>query len=105
MSHTSGPWRIRRHYFGDEGICFVPVEIRGGNGKLIVAQYGGLTPFGQEWTVEDIEGNGSLIEAAPDMLKALEGAKWLIESYVSDLAHSEEYQDVVKAIRKAGGEV
>ena len=35
------------------------------------------------------------------MVEALEGAKWLIESYVSDLEHSEEYQDVVEAIRKA----
>ena len=55
-------------------------------------------------TVEAGEGQGEiaqLILAAPDMLEALEGAKWLIECYVSDLEHSEEYQDVVKAIRKA----
>lgn len=72
MTHTPGPWRILRHDLGDEEICFVPVEIRGGNGKLIVAHDGGLAPLGQEWTVEDIEANGSLIEAAPDMLEALE---------------------------------
>ena len=72
MTHTPGPWRILRHNLGDEEICFVPVEIRGGNGKLIVAHDGGLAPLGQEWTVEDIEANGSLIEAAPDMLEALE---------------------------------
>lgn len=46
---------------------------------------------------------GALFAAAPDMLEALVGAKWLIECYASDLEHSEGYQDVVKAIRKARG--
>lgn len=45
---------------------------------------------------------GGYYQEVQDVLvEALEGAKWLIESYVSDLEHSEEYQDVVKAIRKA----
>ena len=35
------------------------------------------------------------------MVEALEGAKWMIECYASDLEHSEEYKDVVKAIQKA----
>jgi len=45
---------------------------------------------------------GGYYQEVQDVLvEALEGAKWLIESYVSDLEHSEEYQDVVEAIRKA----
>jgi len=59
-------------------------------------------------TVEAGEGQekvAQILVAAPDMLEALEGAKWLIECYVSDLEHSEEYQDVVRAIREARGEV
>lgn len=45
-----------------------------------------------------------IITVAPEMLEALEGAKWLIESYVSDLEHSEEYQDICAVIKKARGE-
>ncbi len=57
-------------------------------------------------STEEIESGNveTKLNAAPDMLEALEGAKWLIESYVSDLERNEEYQDVVKAIRKARGE-
>lgn len=39
-----------------------------------------------------------------NLLDALEGAKWLIESYVADLEHIEEYQDICEAIKKARGE-
>jgi len=39
-----------------------------------------------------------------EMLEALEGAKWLIESYVSDLEHIWEYRAVCEAIKKARGE-
>ena len=55
---------------------------------------------------EEIESGNveTKLKAAPDMLEALEGAKWLIECYVSDLERNEEYQDVVKVIRKARGE-
>lgn len=36
------------------------------------------------------------------MVEALEGAKWLIDCYVAKPERYEEYQDVVKAIRKRG---
>ena len=72
MTYTPGPWKILRHDLGDEEIFFVPVEILAGNGKLVVAYEGGLAPAAQEWTVEEIEANASLIAAAPDMLRALE---------------------------------
>ncbi len=45
---------------------------------------------------------GGYYQEVQDVLvEALEGAKWMIECYASDLEHSEEYKDVVKAIRKA----
>ena len=53
---------------------------------------------------EDKEEIRPIIAAAPDMLEALVGAKWLIECCVAKPEGYEEYQDVVKAIRKARGE-
>ena len=38
-------------------------------------------------------------------VEKLEGAKWLIDSFVFNPAHYEEYHDVCNAIRKARGEV
>ncbi len=52
---------------------------------------------------EDKEEIARFIVSAPDMLEALEGAKWLIDCYVAKPERYEEYQDVVKAIRKARG--
>lgn len=83
MTHTPGPWKILRHDLGDEEIFFVPVEILAGNGKLVVAHEGGLAPINQEWTCEEIEANGSLIEAAPEMLDALVEVKMRIEEYIT----------------------
>ena len=77
MTHTPGPWGVLR-------------------GKEIVVVY---TPFrGSE---DELSSFISLHNGAPDMLEALEGAKWLIECYVAKPEGYEEYQDVVKAIRKA----
>ena len=47
-----------------------------------------------------------LNKAAPDMLEALEGAKWAMESDICAqlLKKMDVYQDVVKAIRKARGD-
>ena len=50
---------------------------------------------------EDKEEITQMIVSAPDMLEALEGAKWLIDCYVAKPERYEEYQDVLKAIRKA----
>lgn len=57
-------------------------------------------------STEEIEANASLIAAAPAMMEALVGAKWAMESYISEqlLEKMDEYQDVVKALRKARGE-
>lgn len=45
---------------------------------------------------------GGYYQEVQDVLvEALEGAKWLIESYVAKPEGYEEYQDVVRAIRKA----
>ena len=83
MTHTPGPWKILRQDLGDEEIFFVPVEILAGNGKLVVAYEGGLAPANREWTCEEIEANGSLIEAAPEMLDALVEVKMRIEEYIT----------------------
>ncbi len=45
-----------------------------------------------------------LLKSHNETLEALEGAKWLIDCYVAKPERYEEYQDVVKAIRKARGE-
>ena len=104
MSHTPGPWKILRHDLGDEEIFVVPVEIRGGNGKLIVAYDGGLAPLEQEWIVEEIEANASLIAAAPEMLAILEELR-------ESASYWSEYdvplgivERIESAIRKARGE-
>ena len=62
--------------------------------------------FGICWgkTPEDAERNAQLASAAPEMLEALEWAKWLIDSSVFNPAYYEEYQDVCEAIKKARGE-
>ena len=41
------------------------------------------------------------LEVQDALVEVLEGAKWLIECYVAKPEGYEEYQDVVKAIRKA----
>ena len=48
---------------------------------------------------------GGYYQEVQDVLvEVLEGAKWLIECYVAKPERYEEYQDVLKAIRKARGE-
>ena len=48
---------------------------------------------------------GGYYQEVQDVLvEALEGAKWLIDCYVAKPEGYEEYQDVLKAIRKARGE-
>lgn len=56
--------------------------------------------------VPDREEIRPVIAAASDMMEALVGAKWAMESYISEqlLEKMDEYQDVVKALKKARGE-
>ena len=62
-----------------------------------VAMYWGKTPG-------EAEENAQLASVAPEMLEALGGAKWLIDSFVFNPAYYEEYQDVCNAIKKARSE-
>ena len=64
------------------------------NDRLVAMCFGG--------SADEAEDDAQLISVAPEMLGALEGAKWRM--YVSDLERSKEYQDVVNAIKKARGE-
>ena len=84
MKPSKAPWT--RH----------EVAVYDANDRLVAICFGG--------TPGEAEENAQLASAAPEMLSALEGARWIIESYVSDLANNEEYQDVCNAIEKAGGE-
>ena len=52
--------------------------------------------------VKEAESNSALIEAAPDMLKALEIAKWIIEKNIHGPVSG--YSNIVDAIKKARGE-
>ena len=83
MTHTPGPWKAHRTIWDKET---------------------GDVAYILEGVKEARAADSYLITAAPDMLEALEGAKWLIECYVSDLERNEEYKDVVRAIKKARGE-
>ena len=84
MSISKSPWERRDRAVYDA------------NDRLVAMCFGG--------SAEEAEENTQLASVAPEMLEALEGAKWLIESYVSDLTNNEEYRDVCKAIKKAMGE-
>ena len=83
MKHTSGPWKIDTE-----------------DARVISTLDGDMVAVCEYIS----EGDGDLISTAPEILEALEGAKWLIESYVSNLANNEEYQDICAVIKKARGE-
>ena len=83
MKHTSGPWKIDTE-----------------DARVISTLDGDMVAVCEYIS----EGDGDLISTAPEMLEALGGAKWLIDCYVAKPEGYEEYQDVVKAIRKARGE-
>ena len=89
MTHTPGPWKVDKNHKG-----FVNI-------RRDVNSYTSDIATVWDFYAENYESNTSLIAAAPDMLEALEGAKWLIDCYVAKPEGYEEYQDVVKAIRKA----
>ena len=65
------------------------------NDHLVAMCFGG--------TPDEAEENTQLASVAPEMLEALEGTKWLIDSFVFNPAYYEEYQDVCKVIKKAEG--
>jgi len=83
MKHTSGPWKIDTE-----------------DARVISTLDGDMVAVCEYIS----EGDGDLISAAPEMLEALGGAKWLIDSFVFNPAYYEEYQDVCNAIKKARGE-
>ena len=87
MTHTPGPIRVREQNELDKTLKCVRLEDDKGVFVLVVD-----------------EKYGDLIAAAPDMLEALKGAKWLIDCYVAKPEGYEEYQDMLKAIKKARGE-
>ena len=91
MKHTKGPWKVvferrKNIIIGSKkrGICIIPNEGEPDEKKKLA--------------------NAHLISAAPDMLKALEDAKMLIDCCMSHIDDWDEYQDICEAIKKARGE-
>ena len=111
MAHTPGPWFVGYspeydidagddgqtigHLTGKDEFDGTVFMVTGEDQVEIIAEH-----------IRD-EKTAHQIKAIPDMLEALEGAKWAMESYISEQLREqmEEYQDVVKAIQKARGEV
>ena len=84
MSISKSPWERRDRSVYDA------------NDRLVAMCFGG--------SADEAEENTQLASVAPEMLEALEGAKWLIDSFVFNPAYYEEYQDVCNVIMKARGE-
>ena len=113
MSHTPGLLHVIEQNERDKDArCVRLVDSNGVFALVIDEKYG--ERFAALWnmaerlglTTEEIESGNveTKLKTAPDMLETLEGAKWLIECYVAKPERYEEYQDVVKTIRKARGE-
>ena len=102
MSHTQGPWKVEKFSGQDPLDDDYAISYTHPNGY---SQTIARLILDHPESVDGVAANAALIAAAPDMLEALEGAKWLIDCYVAKPEGYEEYQDVVKAIRKARGEV
>lgn len=107
MTHTKGPWKVFVNDSGGEWTGW-PMSINAPSvhEDCVVVRTGGQYPYAWDYRVSQAEAvaNAHLIAASPKMLEALEGARWLIESYVADFEHIEEYQDICEAIKKARGE-
>jgi len=91
MSHTQGPWKVDKNHKG-----FVNI-------RRDVDSYTSDIATVWDFYAENYESNARLIAAAPDMLEALEIAKWIIEKNIHGPVAG--YSNIVDAIQKAGGEV
>jgi hypothetical protein len=85
--HTPGPWTAVPNGGDDEDPRAVLVAVRDQYGDWTV-----LADCRNRWLADDVSGdeeaNARLVAAAPDMLEALEHAKWWIET-TCQYAHEE----------------
>jgi len=91
MNHTRGPWKAIR--IGGEltGSVFA--------GKKRICS--GICDDVR--LVKEVEANSALIEATPDMLEALEGAKWLILPFAQRSHRAEDLLILVSEESEGGG--
>ena len=101
MTHTKGPWKVNK--FSGRGSLDDEYAVTYTHPNGYVQTIARVVLDHPE-SMDGVAANAHLIAAAPEMLGALEGAKWLIDSFVFNPAYYEEYQDVVNAIKKARGE-
>jgi len=126
MAHTPGPWKVRPHDLTEHNVPLKSTcnsetwlaqswDILGDNTDRSVCTVGWRTDMGAWGPIRDIEealANRALIEAAPDLLEALEELKcWLrvgdfstpLERGAKCDTQSYAIQRVEAAIRKAKG--
>jgi len=82
MTHTQGPWFIRKNFNG----C----------GALDLFGEGGQTIIGNALLINQ-EANARLIAAAPDMLAALENLLALTELHIAERSKTPEEEDTFLA--------
>ena len=92
MTHTPGPWTA------DNGRVYTDLLDDNGDNLMVATCRSNIR------LLKEKKRNAVIMAASLEMLEALEGAKWLIESYVSDLENSEEYRDICRVMKKARGE-
>lgn len=71
VTHSPGPWIVKKMDLGDEDSCIVPAGIVAADGFPVVAYEGGLAPDAT-WSRELLAANAHLIAAAPDLLEVCE---------------------------------
>lgn len=89
--HTPGPWFITKEDWVTGGYDIAVIQDKNGEEVLGIS----------EW-IRVNEPDLRLIAAAPDMLEALEIAKWIIEKNIHGPVAG--YSNIVDTIRKARGE-
>ena len=98
MSHTSGPWKIFEGWGADKRRPVIVDSIPDVDGKFV----GNCICYAAS-TNPDMDGNASLIAAAPEMLECLQLAVDYLGFFATPEANAL-WGKVASAIRKANGE-
>lgn len=87
-AYTPGPWHFKP---------------RPANGKMYQSLMGGKGELITYFKIDLLEGNASLISAAPELLEALKGLLWLATPHYSDNTQLEHIRRCEEVIAKATG--